>query len=124
MVGFYIRRGMAEAPKKKRRVVRKSETVREQAVKSSKPKAEKKRRVRGAAKKAAKPLKGLRFLRYIIPPYFRNSWQELKKVTWPGRKETWQLTLAVFMFAIVFGLLVGITDYGLDKVFKRIFLNL
>ncbi len=55
--------------------------------------------------------------------YFRDSWRELRQVTWPNRKETWQLTFAVFMFAIIFGLMVSITDYGLDKVFKRVLLR-
>ena len=52
--------------------------------------------------------------RSFIPRYFKESWQELRKVTWPNRKETTKLTLAVFTFAIVFGLLVAIVEFGLD----------
>jgi hypothetical protein len=51
-----------------------------------------------------------------------SAWKELRQVTWPGRKETRQLTLAVFVFATVFGLMVTLTDYGLDKVFKKVIL--
>jgi preprotein translocase SecE subunit len=112
---------MAEIKKKRR--VRKVETLRQQTVKANEAK-QPRRRVRNTAKKAVKPLRALRFLRYLVPPYFRNSWRELKEVKWPGRKETAQLTLAVFTFAIIFGLIVTITDYGLDKVFKRILLKL
>jgi preprotein translocase SecE subunit len=61
--------------------------------------------------------------RVLLLRYFRDSWKELRLVTWPGRKETRQLTLAVFAFAIVFGLMVTVTDYGLDKVFKKLILK-
>lgn len=61
--------------------------------------------------------------RRIIPKYFRDSWAELKLVTWPGRKETWRLTFAVFVFAIVFGVLVAIVDKGLDTLFRDIILE-
>ncbi len=55
--------------------------------------------------------------------YFRNSWKELKQVTWPGRRETTQLTLAVFVFAISFGILIAVVDFGLDKLFKEVLLR-
>jgi preprotein translocase subunit SecE len=55
--------------------------------------------------------------------YFKNSWKELRQVTWPGRKETWKLTFAVFMFAIVFGTIIALVDYGLDKVFRHLILK-
>ena len=61
--------------------------------------------------------------RVLLLRYFRDSWKELRLVTWPDRKETRQLTLAVFAFAIVFGLMVTVTDYGLDKVFKKLILK-
>lgn len=69
-------------------------------------------------------LKFFRFLgRILVPAYFRNSWKELRQVTWPGRRESWQLTLAVIMFAIIFGVLIAIVDFGLDKVFKQVLLK-
>lgn len=52
--------------------------------------------------------------------YFATSWQELKLVTWPDRKKTRQLTGAVILFALIFGLLIAGVDYGLDKLFKII----
>ena len=58
----------------------------------------------------------------LLINYFISAWKELRQVTWPGRKETRQLTLAVFIFATVFGLMVTLTDYGLDKVFKKVIL--
>lgn len=59
----------------------------------------------------------------LWPPYFRNSWKELRQVTWPSRSETWKLTLAVIIFAVIFGALVALVDYGLDKVFKKLILG-
>jgi preprotein translocase SecE subunit len=59
-----------------------------------------------------------------IPAYFRNSWKELRLVEWPDRKSTAKLTLAVFIFALVFGTLVAFADYGLDKLFRKVILKI
>lgn len=130
-----------EAPKKKRRI-RKSETVRQKAETASKAKeTPKPRRVKSTLSAAGKPFKAAhrvgkkevylpmpdnkagKFLnkrRHIIPKYFRESFKELRLVTWPNRKQTIQLTIAVFIFAISFGILVAVVDFGLDKIFKLI----
>lgn len=65
----------------------------------------------------------LRPLRWLAPRYFKNAWQELKQVTWPTRRETWRLTLAVFIFAIIFGLLIAGVDWILDQIFKKVILK-
>lgn len=62
--------------------------------------------------------------RYLLPAFIRDAGNELKQVTWPSRKETLKLTLAVFLFAIVFGLLIAVVDYGLDKLFRKVILKL
>jgi preprotein translocase SecE subunit len=62
-------------------------------------------------------------LRWLMPRYFVNSWREVKQVTWPSRRETWRLTLAVFIFAVVFGSLVAGVDKGLDILFKKVILK-
>jgi preprotein translocase SecE subunit len=69
----------------------------------------------------ARPL--WRLLKWLAPSYFVNSWRELRQVTWPNRRETWRLTLAVFVFAVVFGALVAVVDLGLDKLFKEVVLR-
>lgn len=58
---------------------------------------------------------GLRFI--------RNSWRELRTVTWPTWKESVRLTGAVIIFAVIFGAFIAVVDYGLDKVFKQILLK-
>lgn len=59
----------------------------------------------------------------LVPRMFRNAWRELLGVTWPTKRETWQLTIAVFVFAIIFGILIAITDFGLDKIFHKLLLG-
>jgi preprotein translocase SecE subunit len=139
---FYIGEEMAEQKNKKRRVVKKSETVRQRA---DKKQAEvKPRRIHRATSQAARPLKAAsrigrreyyiplpdnragRFLnkrRHLMPRFFREAWAEVRQVTWPGRRETIKLTLAVFTFALVFGGLIWLTDYGLENLFRKVILQ-
>ena len=64
-----------------------------------------------------------RVLGWLVPRYFINSWREVRQVTWPGRKETWRLTGAVFIFALIFGAAVYGVDRVLDEVFKKFILR-
>jgi preprotein translocase SecE subunit len=61
--------------------------------------------------------------RIVYPKYFRESWRELKLVTWPSLKESRQLTVAVLIFAVLFGATIALVDYGLDKAFKDFLLK-
>jgi preprotein translocase SecE subunit len=61
--------------------------------------------------------------RIFVPPYVRNSFKELRQVTWPDRKQTLQLTSAVIIFSVVFGIVVALFDFGLDKLFKQVILR-
>ena len=131
---------MAESKKAR---IRKPQTVRER-VENVQNKEEKPRRIRKSAEKVARQFKAaatvgrkeyylslpdsrvFRFLnkrRSFIPRFFREAWAELKQVSWPNRKETFKLTTAVFIFAIAFGLIIAITDYGLDKLFRKVLLQ-
>lgn len=78
--------------------------------------------------KAIKQLKPLFALlafigRIILPKYIRNSFQELKKVTWPSFAQSRKLTYAVLAFAIIFGASVAAVDWGLGKIFRRLLLK-
>lgn len=59
----------------------------------------------------------------IVPMYFRESWAEIKLVTWPNRSETIRLTLAVFIFAIIFAAIVAFLDTAIDKIFKELIIK-
>lgn len=61
--------------------------------------------------------------RILLPRYIRNSFRELRQVTWPTRGQTFQLTTAVILFSVIFGLVVALFDFGLDKLFKQVILR-
>lgn len=143
---------MAEKSDKKpaRRQLKKPETVRERAERVSTA-APKQRRVTRTAGKVTRPLRKIgaavgrvfRPLAFVLKPFrtkpfrligrviaaillfkfFRNSWKEVRQVQWPSARETYRLTVAVFIFSLLFGALVAVTDYGLDKVFKKVFID-
>jgi preprotein translocase subunit SecE len=57
--------------------------------------------------------------RILFPRYLRNSWKELRLVTWPDRRTSWRLTYAVIVFSILFGVIIYGVDTVLDKLFKE-----
>ena len=59
----------------------------------------------------------------IVPKFVREAWAEIRLVTWPNRQETLRLTIAVFIFAVVFAVIVGLLDYGLDKLFREVVID-
>ncbi|MBP7857539.1 MAG: preprotein translocase subunit SecE [Candidatus Saccharimonadales bacterium] len=66
----------------------------------------------------------VRFIGKIIGfTYIRASWKELRGVTWPSFRDSRRLTTAVIIFSVIFGLLIAVVDYGLDKLFKEVLLK-
>ncbi|MGC1177060.1 MAG: preprotein translocase subunit SecE [Candidatus Saccharimonadales bacterium] len=74
-----------------------------------------------AFKLARKPFRLLG--KILLPSYIRSSWRELRLVAWPDWKQSRRLTVAVLGFAIVFGAVIALVDFGLDKLFKEIILK-
>lgn len=129
---------------KKKRTVKKAESVRERTAKQAKESGKPSKR-RLVASAASKPIKGAskagrkefhpiklpdnklgRFLSKrvrFVPSYFRNAWTEIKLVEWPNARETTKLTFAVLVFALVIGALVYVLDLGLDKLFREVLLG-
>jgi len=60
--------------------------------------------------------------RVRMPKYFRESWKEVKKVTWPTRKEALKLSFAVVVFTVIFATFTSLVDYGFNQLVERIFL--
>jgi preprotein translocase subunit SecE len=137
---------MAEPEPDKKRRVKNPETFRERAVKATEAsdKPTKKGLIRSAGAQAVKPLAPVgrlllqifkwkplvkvgRILRrigkFIFPSYFRESWEQLRQVTWPTWVQSRQLTFAVLVFAVVFGAAIAVVDYGLDKLFRHLILK-
>ncbi|MBV1774848.1 preprotein translocase subunit SecE [Burkholderiaceae bacterium DAT-1] len=46
--------------------------------------------------------------------YARDSIKEAEKVVWPSKRETWQVTGVVFLFAFVLALFMWVVDFGLQ----------
>lgn len=132
----------AKSSKGRKPRVRKAPTLREQAelARAKSEQAQQPKRIRKVVSRVARPVKKVpsnpvtrvlakvikgmgRALRWLIPSYFVNSWREVRQVTWPSRRETWRLTLAVFIFATVFGALIAGVDKGLDAIFKNVVLK-
>lgn len=120
---------------------KKTVSMRESAAKN-REKAAKPKRVRKAAEVATKPLSRVNEVatkqrhifpksgtdsfwhreRTIAPTWFVNAWNELRQVTWPSRKETWRLVLAVFIFSALLSLFIALLDNALETLFRNIFL--
>ena len=59
----------------------------------------------------------------LTPGFVRDAWREIKLVRWPNARETIRLTIAVFIFAVVFAVIVGLIDFGLDKLFREVIIG-
>lgn len=57
-----------------------------------------------------------------ISQFFREVRVEMKKVTWPSRKETLASTSVVLITVIIMAFFLGIVDLGLSRLIK-IFLD-
>jgi preprotein translocase subunit SecE len=53
----------------------------------------------------------------------RDSWREVKKVVWPTRKETIQMTAYVFAFVAIMSIFLWLTDKTLEWVFFDLILG-
>lgn len=48
--------------------------------------------------------------------FFSDIIAELKKVTWPSRRETTNLTVIVIIVAVAVGLFLGLIDFGFSQL--------
>lgn len=51
---------------------------------------------------------------------FRNTWRELKNVTWPTRENLINSTLLVIAFMVFMGVVIGLLDMGSTEVVKML----
>jgi preprotein translocase subunit SecE len=61
---------------------------------------------------------GRRFIAYA-----KDSWYEVKKVVWPTRKETTQMTLVVFGFVVIMSLFLWTADKLIEWLVFSAFLG-
>ncbi|MBM3142977.1 MAG: preprotein translocase subunit SecE [Chloroflexi bacterium] len=48
---------------------------------------------------------------------------ELKKVTWPSRRDTVRLTIMVIIVCVAVGLFLGALDYGFSELVAKLLLG-
>ena len=51
---------------------------------------------------------------------FKEMWSELKKVTWPSKKDLIRQSTFVVVFVLILTVLVGLIDTGLSALLKLI----
>ena len=75
-----------------------------------------------AENKSAKPGFGKRFVNLFkgIGRSFKNMFHELKKVSWPTKKELLNYSIVVFVFMIVMGVIIGVFDLGAGALIRLI----
>lgn len=55
--------------------------------------------------------------------YSGDSWQEVKKVVWPTRRESTQMTLVVFGFVLIMSLFLWLADKLIEWLVFSVFLG-
>ncbi|MEO7364369.1 MAG: preprotein translocase subunit SecE [Candidatus Saccharimonadales bacterium] len=126
--------------KPRKRIVKNPETFREKALKATEQsdKPTRRSRARQRSGKLVSPVfrpvgrtagkvfrrKPFRILgRILLPTYLRSAFSELREVQWPKWKTARDLTFAVLVFAIAFGVVIAIVDYGLDRLFRDVLIK-
>ncbi len=61
--------------------------------------------------------RGFRGLFY--PDWARNIISELRKVIWPSREETQNLTLVVIVVAVTIGIFLGVIDFAFSWIVEQ-----
>jgi preprotein translocase SecE subunit len=52
--------------------------------------------------------------------FFKEAWQELKKVHWPTQKETYAATVVVIIVVLLLGVFLALVDFGLTRAIQAI----
>jgi len=67
---------------------------------------------------AASSAQGQIFIRFA-----REAWTETRRVVWPNRKETVQMTLTVFVFVVIVAIFLWIVDKSLEWILYDLILG-
>jgi preprotein translocase subunit SecE len=52
--------------------------------------------------------------------FVKEAWQELKKTSWPNRKETLGGTGVVLILVFIIAIFLGVIDFGLSRLVRVI----
>ena len=53
-----------------------------------------------------------------IRRYLQSVWEELQKVSFPSKVETWQMTVLVICLSVAVALLISGLDFGFNNLIK------
>ena len=82
--------------------------------------AEKKAVAKTTDKKAAAKKSDSGKKRFNLVKTFKDMWAELKKVTWPSRKDLIRQSTVVIVFVLILTVAVGLMDYVLSNLLRLI----
>jgi len=51
--------------------------------------------------------------------FFREVGMEIKKITWPTRKEAIKYTFTVIVFTLIVALFLGLFDFGFQQLLEK-----
>ena len=70
-------------------------------------------------------VQGAVMTRFVQPimQYLRDTRAELRKVTWPTRKEAWNLTLIVLGATAAMAAILGLADFGFSETMRALVLR-
>lgn len=82
--------------------------------------AEKKAVAKTTDKKAAAKKSDSGKKRFNLVKTFKDMWAELKKVTWPSRKDLIRQSTVVIVFVLILTVVIGLMDYVLSNLLRLI----
>jgi len=56
-----------------------------------------------------------------LPQFLKEVKAEMKRVTWPNKKDVKKAIAAVGTFCVIYVVIVGVLDYGFNNLYKLIF---
>jgi preprotein translocase subunit SecE len=56
----------------------------------------------------------------LLKKFFSDMFREMRKVSWPKRKELTRYTITVFSTVAFFALFFGVLDLGISKLIRLI----
>lgn len=56
----------------------------------------------------------------VVTNYIKDSFAELRKVTWPTKEQTAKLTIITLVFCLLMAVFLGAVDYGFNAGFRAL----
>jgi len=60
---------------------------------------------------------------HSLAKYFREVSQELRKVTWPSKEQTMEMTILVIGVSLIIGTYLGLIDYAFNQILTQTLLK-